>query len=112
MACSFRRWTFGAEPPTLRNIVHAGAMYGDRSFVPVLRAFAAIAREDARFRDVRLIQYGELLPQERRVIEAENLQHLLVEKSRITRESLWSILRAAQGAACSFRAGNELFSPV
>lgn len=81
---------------SMREIVHAGALYGDRAFLPILRALAALSREDSNFCDVRLIQYGELMQGERRAIEAEKLQHLVVERSRIARESLWPVLRAAR----------------
>ncbi len=84
------------DATSMRDIVHAGALYGDRSLLPTLRALAAISREDSRYSDVRLVQYGELMPAERQAIEAEKLQHLVVEKSRIPRESLWPVLCAAR----------------
>ena len=83
-------------PATSRDIVHAGAIYGDRSLLPVLRALAAIIQNDPGFSDVRLVQYGDLLPAERNGHPGGEVATPACREIANSARSLWPVLRAGR----------------
>lgn len=82
-------------PAVGRDLVHAGAIYGDRSLRPVLRALRRLAARHQELRATRLVVYGEMVPPERAAVEQEGLGDLLILQPRSSREQLWQALRSA-----------------
>ena len=85
----------GDQPSILPTIVYAGAVYGDKSLRPVLRALRELASGEPRFEGVRLALYGEVPREELALIGQEGLRHLLDLRPRVSREALWPVLRSS-----------------
>lgn len=77
------------------DLVHAGAIYGDRSLRPVLRALRRLAVRRPELAAARLIVYGEVTAPEREAIARDGLGDLIEVRERSSREQLWQALRSA-----------------
>jgi glycosyltransferase involved in cell wall biosynthesis len=85
-----------ADPPTIvPSIVYAGAIYGDKSPRPLLRALQELGSLEPRYAGVRLVVYGEVPREELARLGQEGLAHLLDLRPRVSREELWPVLRGA-----------------
>lgn len=76
------------------EVVHAGAVYTDRSLLPALRAIAALVALNPG-RNVKLVTYGTLPEVERGKIKAEGLEKYLDVRTRISRDELFERLQRA-----------------
>jgi hypothetical protein len=78
------------------EIVHAGAIYGDRSLVPVLRALATSMAAHPRVQPLRVVVYGKVRDTDIARIRQEGLERLLVVRPRISHVELQAVLKRAR----------------
>ncbi|MGH8584991.1 MAG: glycosyltransferase [Gammaproteobacteria bacterium] len=77
-------------------IVHAGALYGDRSVVPVLRSLDRLMRRRGDLAGTRIVVYGEICEAEATRVKHAKLGHILELRPRIARDALQIELRRAK----------------
>lgn len=79
-----------------RAIVYAGAVYGDRSFVPILKSLDRLMRRRSDLAGTRIVVYGEISEAEATRVKHAGLSHLLELRRRIARDALQIELRRAK----------------
>ncbi len=79
-----------------QEIVHAGAIYGDRSLLPVVRALARTAALHPELPRIRLAVYGEVPENDMAAIRREKHDHFIEVRPRISRTDLESVLCRAR----------------
>ncbi len=85
----------GSPGTIMPAIVYAGALYGDKSLRPLLRALRELIAAEPRHAAVRLLVYGEVREDELARVAEEGLGHLVELRPRVSREELWPVLREA-----------------
>ncbi len=82
--------------PASMEIVHAGAIYTQRSLVPVVRALAQLVGRKPQYQGLRVVTYGPMPEQEHKRVEEEGLRELLEVRPRVTRDRLFQALKEAR----------------